>query len=314
MSIFDFSYEFPSTIEELDNFSGKEFEEFLFRFFNALGHEASITDDTNDKGIDLIVEFKTDATEKSIGIQAKRWKSKVGANEIRSMLDGKRHYRLDEVWIVTTSDLTSAAITTALNNKIEIVNRDRVAQFLDELKKIEGIRFRALKNKSKTTSKNSKEIEKNSSKPELYETLRKFRLNIANKYKIKPIYMVYNNATLEDLMIKKPKTLEELKNVKGFVESNITLFGEEIIAFFINKSDKNNKMIKHFENLRKKITSYNKLETEHEVYTDETLLELVEKKPTTINELRKIKGFDETKIELFGNYLIGEIIKLKTRS
>lgn len=28
---------------------------------------------------------------KNVGVQAKRWKAKVGADEIRTMLDGKEH-------------------------------------------------------------------------------------------------------------------------------------------------------------------------------------------------------------------------------
>lgn len=121
MNIFDFSYEFPSTIEELDKFNGKEFEIFLFKFFQELGYSTRMTDDTNDKGIDLIVKMPIEQGTKNVGIQAKRWKSKVGADEVRSMLDGREHYSLNEIWIVTTSDLTSAAKTTAMNNKIEII-------------------------------------------------------------------------------------------------------------------------------------------------------------------------------------------------
>ena len=33
MGLFDFSYEFPNTIEEIDQFSGKDFEVFYLNFF-----------------------------------------------------------------------------------------------------------------------------------------------------------------------------------------------------------------------------------------------------------------------------------------
>lgn len=49
MGLFDFSYDFPNTIEEVDRFSGKEFEVFLFEFFQVLDYHPRLTDATNDK-------------------------------------------------------------------------------------------------------------------------------------------------------------------------------------------------------------------------------------------------------------------------
>lgn len=310
MSIFDFSYEFPSTIEELDKFNGKDFEVFLFEFFKALGHKSRLTDDTYDKGIDLIVEVKNEDKIKRVGIQAKRWKSKVGANEIRSMLDGRDHYNLDEVWIVTTSHLTSAAITTAMNNRIEIINRERVKQFLVELSKIENIRFRKIKTKVVKPSETKVENSKND---DMFEELRTLRLEIAKKHKINPVYLVYNNATLEDLIDKKPKTVEELKKVKGFTDNNIETFGNEVIIFFKSKINSIDELRKELIDTRRKIASFNKLKNEFAAFNDVSLQELIKLMPVTKEELIKVKGMDKKKVELFGEYLVKTIAFLKSK-
>lgn len=309
MSIFDFSYEFPSTIKELDKFSGKSFEVFLFQFFKALGHDVRLTDDTNDKGIDLIVEMGEGKDNKRVGIQAKRWKSKVGANEIRSMLDGRAHYRLDDVWIVTTSDLTSAAITTAMNNNIEIINRDRVKQFLDELKKLDNIKFKEVKPVQK---KEKRVVQKQPVANALIDDFKKLRTSLAQKHNINPVYLIYNNKTIENIIAANPKNIEELKKVIGFAEKNADLFGEEILSLLsLNKIDV--ELIKELEVLRERIVGFNKLENNDAAFNDQALKEIAEKMPTTLEELKDIEGLTKKSIDLFGDYLARALYSIKNK-
>lgn len=315
MNVFDFSYELPSTIEELDKFNGKEFEIFLFKFFQELGYSTRMTDDTNDKGIDLIVKMPIEQGTKNVGIQAKRWKSKVGADEVRSMLDGREHYSLNEIWIVTTSDLTSAAKTTAMNNKIEIINRDRVKIFLEELKKRENVKFRQNKSikKQSPVIPTSENLEKDDNDP-FFIDLKKLRSTISKEHKIYPIYFVYNNATIKEIILEKPENLEELKNISGLGDQKINLFGTQIIEvvkkYLVNKDVeiKNELFL-----LRKKISKYNKLNNEYSAYNDNVLDELVKLLPITIEDLKGIKGFKEENIQLFGQYLIKSIIEIKSK-
>ncbi|VEU80565.1 restriction endonuclease [Haploplasma axanthum] len=314
MDIFDFSYEFPSTIEELDKFNGKEFEIFLLEFFKKLGFSTRMTDDTNDKGIDLIVKMNSDSAQKIVGIQAKRWKSKVGADEIRSMLDGRAHYNLDEVWIVTTSDLTSAAKTTAMNNNIEIINRDRVEKFLEELKKRENVKFRQ-KNVTKSTDVilNTATGNKSDVKDDkLFEDLKELRTTLAKQHKLFPVYLVYNNATIEEIVLKKPLTLEELKDITGITENKISLFGKNILELITRYSEDSKIEIKKELILeRQKISKYNNLKNEYAAYNDVVLEDLVKKLPTTLEELKQIKGFKLDNVDLFGEYLIKVIKRIK---
>ena len=54
----------------------------------------------------------------------------------------------------------------------------------------------------------------------LQNDLKKFRLNQSRQEGIKPFY-IFNNAQMEDLIEKNPKTLEELKHVSGFGDKKV---------------------------------------------------------------------------------------------
>lgn len=307
MDLFDFSYKFPSTIEELDNYSGKQFEVFLFEFFKVLSYSPTLTDDTNDKGIDLVISIPKGNDHVSVGIQAKRWKSKVGVNEIRSMLEGKKHYRLDEVWIITTSDLTSAAITSAKNNEIEILNRDRVKLFLEELKKYPDVKFI----KKREPKKNGVVEPKKTENSNLVERIKELRLSLSKKHNITPLYLVFNNNTIDELLLKFPTTREELLMVKGFSERRVELYGDDILHLINEEKNRMDQIKSELIKIRCRIQNYNNLNNVHDVFDDETLLIIAKELPNTVDELQKVSGLSKDKVKLFGNYLVRRIIDLK---
>lgn len=307
MDIFDFSYKFPSTIEELDNYSGKQFEVFLFEFFKVLSYSPILTDDTNDKGIDLIITIPKGEKRVNVGIQAKRWKSKVGVTEIRSMLEGKKHYRLDEVWIITTSDLTSAAITSAKNNEIEILNRERVKLFLEELKKYPNVKFLQQSPSKKSTISDNKNVVNSN----LSQKLKELRLLLSIKHTIIPIYLVFNNSTIDDLISKLPATKEELLQVKGFSPRRVELYGDDVLVLTIEEKERINYNKTELIKIRDRIVKFNKLNSINDVFDDETLHIIATELPTTITDLKKLSGLSEKKINLFGEYLVRKLIDIK---
>jgi ATP-dependent DNA helicase RecQ len=67
---------------------------------------------------------------------------------------------------------------------------------------------------------------------ELFEALRNLRLNIAKAKGIPP-FLIYNDATIKVLIENKPKTLEELANIKSFSKSKITKYGALILEVLI---------------------------------------------------------------------------------
>lgn len=68
---------------------------------------------------------------------------------------------------------------------------------------------------------------------ELYNKLKKITVEIA-KYEHIPSYSVLNDAVLMDMALKKPRTLEEMKNIEGMGSYKIKRYGE-IYLRIINK-------------------------------------------------------------------------------
>lgn len=50
----------------------------------------------------------------------------------------------------------------------------------------------------------------------------------AKEQNVKAFY-IFTNKTLEELIMKKPTTIEELKKINGIGETKINSFGEELI-------------------------------------------------------------------------------------
>lgn len=69
---------------------------------------------------------------------------------------------------------------------------------------------------------------------ELYELLRQLRKELAQAKGIPP-YIVFTDATLEDLAKKKPKTDIELEQVHGFGERKVQLYGAPILELIRSK-------------------------------------------------------------------------------
>lgn len=62
----------------------------------------------------------------------------------------------------------------------------------------------------------------------LFTDLQKFRSNNAKRRKV-PIYHVFSNKTLKDLVLKKPSNEKELLNIYGIADKKLQEFGEELL-------------------------------------------------------------------------------------
>lgn len=70
----------------------------------------------------------------------------------------------------------------------------------------------------------------------IVKELKTFRLNQSRKENIKPYY-IFNDAQMQDLIQKNPKTKEELCQVSGFGQVKAEKYGEQIIAILQGKMD-----------------------------------------------------------------------------
>lgn len=67
----------------------------------------------------------------------------------------------------------------------------------------------------------------------LYKALKKYRYEKSKEENVKP-YFLYSNAELESIIKVKPKTIEELKELKGFGDVKCSKYGEDIINIINN--------------------------------------------------------------------------------
>lgn len=68
---------------------------------------------------------------------------------------------------------------------------------------------------------------------EIRTNLKKYRLNKSRELNYKP-YFIFSNKTLEDLINKKPKNKVELKQIEGFGDKKIEMYGIDIIKIINN--------------------------------------------------------------------------------
>ena len=84
---------------------------------------------------------------------------------------------------------------------------------------------------------NGKTMQQNvtATKERLYNSLKKYRFEKSKELNIKP-YFIFNNEQLDELISFVPKSIEELKNVKGFTDNKCSSYGEDIINIIKNNS------------------------------------------------------------------------------
>ena len=116
-------------IDDIDMMTGIEFENFLKKYFLQQGYSATLTKNTGDQGIDLIIE-KQGAR---IGIQAKRYNSSVGNSAVQEAIAGRTFYNLDKVIVITNNFFTTAAIQLANNSSVILWNRNILISKINDL-------------------------------------------------------------------------------------------------------------------------------------------------------------------------------------
>lgn len=91
---------------------------------------------------------------------------------------------------------------------------------------------RPLLNINEDITDNNKTININND-DEIRTNLKKYRLNKSKELNYKP-YFIFSNKTLEELINKKPKNKVELKQIEGFGDKKIEMYGIDIIKIINN--------------------------------------------------------------------------------
>lgn len=323
---------FPNSFEQLMHskyYDYDKFEWFLYYVFKMNGSNVRKigAKGRGDGGADLIVSDKLpDGGVRRIGIQAKYWKNRVGTGPINQLASAKSRHDLTDLWIITTSDLTTDAKEIAESMDIKILRADDVSNLIEHVKSvyekdietkgespIEFLKEQQKSTKKKIEPKPTKEP-KEDLDSDLVKQFKSLRFKLSKTHKMYPLYTVYTNAMIDDIIKLNPKTKEALNDIKGFGPTKINLFGDDIIELLkesnqqpeTNVSDKDQVLYDKLIAERPRIASFNKIPIES-VYTDQVARNLAKMKPKNLEHLEKIFGFDKKNIPIFGEYLISFI-------
>lgn len=177
----------------------------------------------------------------------------------------------------------------------------------------------------------------------LFDKLRSLRKEIASAEHVPP-FVVFSDATLEDMAVISPKTLEEMSTVRGVGEFKLRKYGTRFLKIFLEEADKDEKLRETwrknpiFKETEPEDTAEEMPEEEpssaalfaqlkfyrnylaskkgvpvNRIFTDDTLSEMARKRPETKEELRTIRGIGPKKSAEYGDAFIN-IIKSSPQS
>ena len=113
-----------STIGQIDQMEGKEFEIFLKIYFEKLGYKVSLTQASHDYGADLVCSNRDEV----LVVQAKRYEANVGNAAVQQVVAAQAYYEADRGLVVTNSYFTKPAIELAAMNEVELWDRDELVR------------------------------------------------------------------------------------------------------------------------------------------------------------------------------------------
>lgn len=103
------------TINQIDEMTGREFEEFVSAVLSGCGYKIEeITVATGDYGADIIAE----AEGERVAIQCKRYAKPVGVKAVQEVISAMKHYDCEKAVVVTNSTFTNQAYTLAEDNEV----------------------------------------------------------------------------------------------------------------------------------------------------------------------------------------------------
>lgn len=177
----------------------------------------------------------------------------------------------------------------------------------------------------------------------LFDKLRSLRKEIASAEHVPP-FVVFSDATLEDMAVISPKTLEEMSTVRGVGEFKLRKYGTRFLKIFLEEADKDEKLRETwrknpiFKETEPEDTAEEMPEEEpssaalfaqlkfyrnylaskkgvpvNRIFTDDTLSEMARKRPETKEELRAIRDIGPKKSAEYGDAFIN-IIKSSPQS
>lgn len=104
--------------EDVDAFTGVEFERYVADVLKSLGFDVRGTPGSGDQGADLIAKLNG----RTVVIQVKRYQGAVGNRAVQEVAGAVNFYGGDEGWVITNSRFTPAARALAQKNNVRLID------------------------------------------------------------------------------------------------------------------------------------------------------------------------------------------------
>lgn len=190
-------------------------------------------------------------------------------------------------------------------------------------------------NKDLTRNTVNESKDSRSSDVTLKTSLTDFRLRRSKELNVKPYY-IFTNKILDSLLENKPLTIDQLLAIEGVGHKKVEEFGKDILSIIQSSLTKENLLMNdntqtaqlntsskvketvqsssaRIEELRLALTTFRTRRSKelnvkpYYIFTNNSLESIIDKKPSTIDELLKIEGIGPKKAEEFGQEVLGII-------
>ncbi len=109
----------------------REFEYLIAELYQRMGYNTSVTKSSYDGGVDVIAKKGKTGKREIILIQCKRYRNKIGVNEIRTLNGVRSHYKANKAVLVTCTDFTREAKKLADKNPVELIGLSDLTTLLN---------------------------------------------------------------------------------------------------------------------------------------------------------------------------------------
>lgn len=136
----------------------------------------------------------------------------------------------------------------------------------------------------------------------LHDQLRSYRAKTAKAQSLKPYY-VFNNVEMDSLVSKQPTTKDEFLSIHGFGEKKYQDYGENIIEIIVNHRNGLYELLKQYRVEKAKQLNLKA----YEIFSNQQLDDIIRMVPSTKDDFKQIKYFNQGRIDHYADDII-EII------
>ena len=147
--------------------------------------------------------------------------SAYGRNELKSITDS-----LVRDGYLARSDDEYRLLSITQKGHNAVVNKEKITMRVRE-DKLKQTTEKLTRKQTKQSKQAAEDYDK-----ELFDRLRKLRMELAKEQGL-PAYMIFSNASLEDMARRKPFTRHEFLQVNGVGDMKMTMYGEQFIGEII---------------------------------------------------------------------------------